>query len=212
MEDKVQNVILESEEINQWIGSKIEIENLQVNSAPRERASCACFSIAIQHHRSIVLLISKDLTGSACALLRPMSEACIRGLWLHHKASDEEVDKLRNKDIVKKPFDELIKEIETVPGYDAGVLSAVIKATWKAMNSYVHCGFLQIEGMKTATSIEPNYSDDLKVDVLKGASAYGLLSFLGMARLANNFELQKIILAKIKSLPRSVEFSNPPIP
>ncbi len=204
MEDKVQNVILESKEITRWIDSKIE--NLQVNSVPRERISGACFSVALEYHYSIVLLISNGLTGSACSLLRPLFEAFIRGVWIQHKATDEEVDKFIEKDTINKLFDELVKEVETVPGYDTGVLIEAKEKTWKALNSYVHGGFSQIKRRNTADSIEPNYSDEEKVEALKGASAYGLLSFFGMAGLANNFELQKRIHAKI------VEFSNPPRP
>ena len=66
------------------------------------------------------------------------------------------------------------------------------------MNSYVHCGSMQISRRNTADSIEPNYSDEEKVEAIKFANAYGLLSLLGMARLANNIEFQQEILAKIK--------------
>ncbi|WP_424946000.1 DUF6988 family protein [Candidatus Spongiihabitans sp.] len=66
------------------------------------------------------------------------------------------------------------------------------------MNSYVHCGSMQISRRNTADSIEPNYSDEEKVEAIEFANAFGLLSLLGMARLANNIEFQQEILAKIK--------------
>lgn len=194
MKDKVQNVILESNEILCWIDSKIE--NLQVNSTPKERVSGACLYLALIHYRSIVLLISNGLTGSACSLLRPLFEAFIRGVWIHLKATDKEVDKLIKKDILNKSFDKLVKEVETVPGYDTGILIEAKEKTWKALNSYVHCGFLQIQRGNTADSIESNYSDEEKIEALKCANAYGLLSFSAMARLANNIDLQNAIWDK----------------
>src|SRR5689334_10535543 len=57
----------------------------------------AHWSLVIEHHVSIVGLLTQGLCGSACALLRPVVESTIRG---HHAlfCSDEVLKTIRSDD------------------------------------------------------------------------------------------------------------------
>lgn len=199
----IQSTILKSESIIQWIDSNID--GISASAEPRIKISLACFDLAHEHQKSITLLIANHLTGSALSLLRLIFEAYMRGMWFYNIATDEDIDKFVKIDkIVKKngqdkKINELAEEVEEIDGFGRKVLSGVIKeGGWKTMNSYTHCGFMQIAGRNTTNSIEPNYNDEEKVGAIKFANALGLLSLLGMARIVKNIDLQKYILEKIK--------------
>src|SRR5712692_2495809 len=48
-------------------------------------------STLVEHHEAVLLLILRDIVGSAFALGRPIVEGTFRGLWLNVCATDEQV-------------------------------------------------------------------------------------------------------------------------
>ena len=49
-------------------------------------------SVALEHGRSIVVLVDMDSVGSAIVLLRAQFEAIVRALWLHDVATDDWIE------------------------------------------------------------------------------------------------------------------------
>ena len=148
--------------------------------------------------------MKNDLTGSALALLRPAFEAFIRGVWLHEKASDKEIDKFKTKDVLNKKFAALVKDIETIKEYrnnEKGMsLSEFTKIAWQGLNSYTHSGKMQIIGRNTPNSIESNYSDEEKIWAIRHTADMELFTLFGIVRLADNSELQREFSAKVEAL------------
>jgi hypothetical protein len=164
--------------------------------------SAACVDQAMEHQKAIVLLIRRRHYGSALALVRLVFEAYVRGTWLHHCATDTEVTQY-SKNRLQKEFRTLVSELEALESFKSGVLSAVKKRSWSAMNSFTHSGFAQAVRRNTENSIEPNYADGELLDALNFANAISLLSAVQIATLAADDALANEFLKKAKRL-RSV--------
>lgn len=95
----IQDNIIKSEALIQWMDQRID--GLEIRSDERTRISAACFDVALEHQKSIVLLIANHLVGSAFSLVRVLFETYIRGLWLERCASETEIEKYKKIDLPK---------------------------------------------------------------------------------------------------------------
>ena len=84
-----------SEMLIKWVDSKIN--GLEVPSDDRTRLAAGCHDMAREHHKSIVLLVSNSLYGSAFSLVGLIFEAYIRGVWLYRCAKESEVEKYKRE-------------------------------------------------------------------------------------------------------------------
>jgi hypothetical protein len=194
---RTKELIIKSEELIQWLDQ--HIDGIEISSEERTRLAAGCLDTALEHHQAILLLVSRSLFGSAFALVRLLFEAYIRGIWLHRCASDSELE-LFKAEKLDKNFATLIEEIERIEGFEVGVLSETKLKSWKAMNSYTHSGFMQIVRRNTASTIEPNYTEDEILEALNFANAVGLLSALEISHLASSEELANSILEKAEGI------------
>ena len=192
----IQDNICKSEALIQWMDQRID--GLEISSDERTRISAACFDIALEHQKAIVLLIANQLIGTAFSLERLLFEAYIRGLWLGKCASGQEIEKYK-KDRLDKTFATLIQEIEQIEGFQEGVLSKAKVAGWKAMNSYTHSGFFQSVRRNKDDTIEPNYDEDEILEVLGFANSIGMLAALQVALMAGDEEFAKDLLERSKT-------------
>ena len=158
-----------------------------------------CLDQALEHQKAIVLLVRRHHFGSALALIRVAFESYVRGVWLHQCATDTELSNY-TRDKLKKEFYQLIAEVETTEAFKEGVLSAIKKRSWKAMNSFTHSGYSQAVRRNTQDSIEPNYEEKEVLEVLQFSNAIALLSCIEIASLANNVDLAYEFLKKAKRL------------
>jgi len=160
------------------------------------------FHLSLEHHGAIQLLISNKPYphyGSAYALLRPQFEGFVRGVWFHHCANEQELKNFI--DNCEPPgIDKLILAIETVPGYEEGLLKATKRNVWKIMCSYTHGGFIQVASRNTATEITANYSDAQVSELVSGACSITLLVAVTFARLLNNETLANEIFDEYRKL------------
>ncbi len=198
MVNKNHEAVESSEMLIKWMDSKIN--NLEISSDDRTRLAAGCHDMAMEHQKSIVLLVANSLYGSAFALVRLIFEAYIRGVWLYRCAKKSEVEKFKRGKLDKtfKDFGVLISEIEKVNGYEVGTLSQAKKTSWKAMNSFTHSGFDQIVRRITESSIEPNYDEEEIQQCLNFSSRIGLLSALEVSLMAKNKAVALDIVKKSK--------------
>lgn len=168
-------VVEKSENLTHWIDSKVD--GFEVPSILRFRLSAGCIDQALEHQKSIILLVRYKHFGSALALVRLIFESYVRGVWIHQCASDAEVEMFA-KDKLKKSFPELLREIEKQDGFDDGILSSIHLRSWDAMNSFTHTGYKQSVRRNTETSIEPNYSEEEILETLNFANALVIPPYL----------------------------------
>ena len=122
--------------------------------------------IALEHNKAICLLIKKEVSGSAFALVRPLFETFIRAYWVCACATDSEIIEICNKDKDKFPImNEMVKSCDQE--YSSNNNFQKIKnEVWSPMSSYTHSGLLQISRRFTGCKIKPNYKKDEKLEVL----------------------------------------------
>jgi hypothetical protein len=132
------------------------------------------------------------------ALVRPMFEIYIRGVWLNLRASDAELLKFQTGKL-KREFAALITDIESHEGYNVGVLSDVKKGSWRAMNDYTHGGARQVIRRISSDSIASAYSDDQIREVLDFAGAVGYWATSEVAFLAKREDIAAALLEELKA-------------
>ena len=175
----------------------LKIEGVEFPASDRNRLAAACFHQALEHHESILVLVRRSLLGSVMALVRPMFEIYIRGIWLNICASDADLDKFQ-KGKLDRQFAEFISDIESHEGYNVGVLSEVKKSSWRAMNDYTHGGALQVIRRITPDSIASNYSDEQILEVIAFAGGVGYWATSEVALLARREDIATELLEELK--------------
>jgi len=165
-------------ELHHWIIKNLD--GLEVSRERRALLSVSCYDTVIEHHIGISTLLKSNINGSAFALVRPLFETFVRGVWLRHCATEDEIDKYVS-DRLDKKFYQLIEEVEKLESFRDGVLSGLKESAWKAMNSYTHGGIQQVGRRSKDAYIEPDYSDEEVIEVVKLSGSFALLSLQQIA-------------------------------
>lgn len=153
---------------------------VEMVATDRNRIAGSAFGIAMDHHAAIVLLMRQTLYSSSFALLRVLFEAYLRGLWLKHCASDEQVSSVFKGE---EPSKTMIAEIEATEGFSDGVLSRIKKKTWSAMCDYTHTGGLHLQRWQSASAIEPQFDEAELEECLNAAELFGAMACLELVQL-----------------------------
>jgi hypothetical protein len=180
------------------LAQKLQEQRLPNNN--RNRVAGACFAIALDHQQAVVTLLEHNppLYSSAFALVRPVYESYVRGLWLSHCATDEQVDSFSREG---KPPDmaTLVAAVERAGDFKGKQLSGIYTMNWSAFSSYAHTGGLQVQRWNTSEAIEPRYAESEVSEVIAFTSAIALLSAVSVATLAQNERLAQEFLEIAKS-------------
>ncbi|ADE11980.1 DUF6988 family protein [Sideroxydans lithotrophicus] len=196
---KLAHRLSQGHDLAAWIEQ--QVCDMQLSGSVRVRLAGTCFIVAQEHHQAILLLLSQThpLHAPAFALVRPVFEAYLRGLWLAHCAKDAELEGFSHgKSPPKMPS--ILSAIEQTPGFDSGQLSDIYKQSWSDMCAYAHTGSQQVLRWNTGDAIQPNYSDAEVDEVLSFTGSIALLSTLGLAAIATNESLAASVLAKAHEL------------
>ena len=129
-------------------------------------------STVIEHHRSIILLIERDLFSSASTLIRPLFESYVKGLWFAECATEKDFEGLR-KDKFKKQFGLMVTEIDEKKG---SKLSIPKDNYWKTLNSLTHSGAALLGRKYTGDSITNSHDKEFLNQLLDFSANYALLS------------------------------------
>jgi hypothetical protein len=122
--------------------------------------------IALEHHEAILLLIKTKLFGSAFALVRPLIETMLRGLWINALATASQIEEASQDKDIFPAMSQMLAEIDQT--YATGAFFQSFKGSnWAAMCSYAHSGARQIARRFTKGEVKPRYSDGEILEVLK---------------------------------------------
>ena len=178
----------------QWIDN--HTAGLTLPADERSQLAVGCFDVALEHQAAVTLLHSSELYGSTLAMLRVLSEALVRGLWLHACATDAELKKFK-KGRLEKSFDTLVREYETKIGTPGGVLSGFKLSAWAQMNDFTHTGFLQVSRRHKPGRVEANYTDQDLTNALGAAGALGLIAAGQLIAIAGRHDLLPKFMEKM---------------
>jgi hypothetical protein len=169
----------ESSEISRWISTNHPSSIVQT---PTSMLAGPSYGICLEHREAVLLLVEHDCRTSAYALLRPVYEAYMRGLWAEECADESALAQIvRTKEL--PTMDTVTKQLDKVGG-DSNFAQSKAKV-WRAMSHYAHGGLRQLERWANADGIGPHHPDGETIEVLHHVNLYGLLALLGIARLAH---------------------------
>lgn len=189
--------IKQSEELIRWADQNIDGLDFKVDG--RKEVVAGCLDVALEHQKAIILLIANKYYGSAFSLIRVIFETWVRSLWLNYCATENEIEKFKNNKLDKR-FYELVEEVEKIDRYKGGTISKAKTAGWKAMNSFTHSGYTQVERRFGESSIEPNYDAKEINEAINFTNATGLLCCLEISFLANDEQFSLELLEKMKEI------------
>lgn len=187
------NSLQRASRLTDLLSAKLHEQPIPANL--RNRIAGACFAIALEHQHAVVILLERNppLNSSAFALVRPVFESYVRGMWLSHCATEAQVDAFSKG---AKPPDtaSLVIAVEKAGEFDGKHLSGVYEKHWSSFSSYTHTGALQVQRWNTSEAIEPSFTDKEISEVLEFTAALALLSAVSVAALANNEALAQDLL------------------
>jgi hypothetical protein len=188
------STLANAEELMRFVA--VTLHELVMPANLRIRVATACLGVALDHHQAITILVANDRMASAFALARPVFESFLRGAWLTHCATANQVKSFSTGWSPPKIY-KLLEDIENKPGYDGKVLSSIKASSWRSMCEYTHTGGRQIQRWQTESSVEPKYSMDEVEEVLLFTNLFACLSAIELVGISGNEE-------KFESLTRSL--------
>jgi hypothetical protein len=170
---------------------------LKFEGADKVTLATACFDVAIEHQAAIALLHGGKLHAAEFALLRSLAESVIRGLWLTHCATEDQIELFKAAKL-GKPFGQLIDEISVAVGDKQAVLAEFKKTAWDALNGFTHTGLHQLSRRHKDGRLEANFSDEDLTRGLGLAVAFGMMAAGQLIELSDRREeLQPVFLGKM---------------
>lgn len=153
----------------------------------KNRASLAFFHLCLEHQHGLHLLVENHVYGSALALLRPIYESYIRGLWCLRCATEPQILKFVKSGDIPKINPMLADLVANDPGCAA--LPALHKSSWSWLNDYTHGGSLQIKSRTQSDSIVNVQSDSHAAAALLVARHWAVLAGVAMSDICDRPEL-----------------------
>lgn len=146
-----------------------QIENLVVSrgqcpTGDRNALLIAYWSLAFDHLRGVLCLLSNSFFGSAFTLVRPIVECAVRAAVVI-MGSEEDLQRLRNDDY-RTNFSTVGKQIDTAFG-TGNVFENFLNGARTSLHSYTHAGLLQLGRRFSGTDVRPNYSDEEIIEAIR---------------------------------------------
>lgn len=189
------NSIQEHRDIQRWFDQ--QLSELPYQNSARNRLACACFDIVLEHYKAITELLNLRLPGSAFSLSRLLFESCVRGIWLHRCATENDIARYERDKFGKKMY-ELIADVEKTDGFESKTFSKVQVKTWGTLNSLTHGGYEQLGRRFNGNIQEPSYTESDQMIMLDHAKALALIAVYMVSLVSENTELQKAVVAKVE--------------
>ena len=168
--------------LSTWLHEQIDGRRIPVEG-------CGDWGVALLQHSwdladAIVTLLDRQLPGPAWTLSRALSESFVRGVWLLHCASDEQVERFRNG---KRPS--FPRMLEAMDDHDEAQYHArwirTTMANASVLHDFTHGGIEHVLRRIDKDVVEPKYPEhELEYLVELSAEVYirvgcELLSLMG---------------------------------
>lgn len=149
--------------------------------------AAASFQLTFDHHDAVVLLVANKQPASGLALLRPLYESYVLGLWLFRIADQQQIDAMLARRLAPE-LDRMVRNLDGKKFFDRPMLQDM-KTVIKKMHGFTHGGVEHIQYRYADGNISPNYPDELMVDVLQIADLFTVMAILESAALAEDITL-----------------------
>lgn len=174
----------------------VETPELPIQATIRNRLAVAQHGTALEHHHAIAILLLEERRTSAFALLRPLWEAYIRGVWLMYCVPDESVEGYWSKPLPGAAT--IVRDLNALPDFEGQVLADHKDAYWDAMCDFTHSGALQMQQWQGEEYIEPGHTVEDTARMLYIAGLYALLAAVSIIGIAGQDERAMRLLEVFK--------------
>lgn len=150
--------LIQAVELAETLGQRLH--GLRLPNNVRSRVSFACFAVAQQHQSAILILLQREprLEATAFALLRLLLEATLRGEWILHCATDEQVRTFALGGKKQLDMSNVVKALEACnPGSNAHKI--LYTDLWQIMSAYTHTYEHQVQHW-IGDEIAPSYTEE----------------------------------------------------
>ena len=143
-----------------------------IESSGRVHVAVALFSIALHHREAALLLATVDAWPSVHALQRSIWEAFVRGYHAVYCLSEEQHNRMVQHR-ASPTMETVVKELRELGGHHRA-FSESKSLLWESMSDYTHGGARQIARWLRTDTIEPQFTDEEKIDCLWLGDLHGL--------------------------------------
>ena len=181
-----------------WVQARLN--GLKIPTVPDDRRAqlaSECWHLTIEHSQSIVMLVRQGLYELARALMWPLFEAYVRGLWLRLAATDHQVDDAEH-DRFPNDFGQLVSTVESTGHVPPGFLAGLKTTLWSWLSS-PHTGYQQAGVPLTIDGLGYGNTDDEIVEALNWAGGIALMTVVAFANLAKDEPLRRDAEQRLKS-------------
>ena len=195
--DQVSIELSKACDVSAFISTKLNEVSIDANL--RNRVVASCFAVALDHFDAVLALLGRTpkIYSSAFALIRLEFESYIRGMWLMYCATDEQIKNFSDNTFELPKTPTMINSVEKTANFEVKTLSTTYANDWKHLCDYTHTGALQIQRWNKSDSIEPNYSDNEVIQVIRFTKTYALVTAVSFAEaVIKDNELANEFLAK----------------
>jgi hypothetical protein len=180
----------------------VQTQGMAVPTGRRELIVLGCFDIAVEHAAGITILADRQTWAPAFALLRPLLDSYVRGVWLAICATDEqlalfETNELRHTVQFRHMVEAIEAEVEAKIG-PSDLLSTLRKTGWNLMSDFTHTGYEHVTRRLSALHLGANYPPEEIEQALWLTGALALLAAIITADVAKKAEVVTALQTRAK--------------
>ncbi len=173
------------------------VTDFDLPGSDRAALAGACYHIALDHHEAVIRLVEAGVHVSALALVRGQVEAFVRGAWIHHVATDDQIDRVRNDKSFPNQW-AMIEALEKLPLFVGEVLSRSHTANWNQLHGLAHPGAGLMAMVLKDGHVERNCDEEYLTSALNYTSVHAMLAAGGIAILGNKLDVCEKLLELMK--------------
>jgi hypothetical protein len=164
----IEKILKDAKDIGCWLHQKIN--KVDIPNKKREVIAVSLFQQVLDVADGIIVLLENNLSGPAWSLARPMHEGYVRAVWILNHASEKNVSQFIKGRCPKFPV--LIKDIGDEPETGGYWIKAMTELNIKAFHDFMHGGIEHVVRRMGENSIEPNYSEEEIINLVKVRNQY----------------------------------------
>jgi len=184
----------------QWMGESAALINgVSFLTSNRLRVALALQHLSMEHHQGVHVLVSQGVIGSAFALVRPQFETYVRGVWVHHCASEKQIaDFLKGKG--PAGVGKLIEELEKHKEFSCGTLGVLKKSIYNNLNDFTHGGAIQVKARNSTNEVVSNYLPEHVIGILEASTTLSGYAAIAIAKAAEDATLVNTLVEKYQEI------------
>ena len=195
--ENVQPIVAHAIELGEWIGARAS--ELLIPTEDAVLLPALCFSLAVDHHRGIVILLNEGAYPSAFALGRPISDAFVRGSWLRECATPAEVQAAKI-DGLRVGYGDMLDALEKTETFAGGALTKMSADSRDLLHSFAHGGAAQLVRQLSPDGLTATFKASEVQALISQANCLAILAFQALAAAAGRHDLVVSALEKMRSL------------